>query len=144
MSTVLYVCVHNAGRSQMAEAFTNRLARERALDVRAESAGTVAGAEINAVAAQVMDEIGIPMTGQSPKQMTPEIVARAERVITMGCGVDAQACPAKFILTDDWGLDDPKGASIEKVREIRDEIRRRVETLLDELAAQAKGKTNVD
>ncbi|MDR3706929.1 MAG: hypothetical protein P4L33_01405 [Capsulimonadaceae bacterium] len=135
MKTILYVCVHNAGRSQMAEAITNKLAGERGLQVRAESAGTVAGTEINPAAARVMDEIGISMNGQTPKQMTREMVARAQQVITMGCGVDAEACPAKFILTDDWGLDDPKGAPIEKVREIRDEIRRRVEKLLDELAA---------
>ena len=135
MNTILYVCVHNAGRSQMAEAITNRLAQERGLPVQAESAGTVAGTEINPIAVQAMDEIGIPMTGQSPKQMTQEMVARAQQVITMGCGVDAEACPARFILTDDWGLDDPKGAPIEKVREIRDEIRRRVDSLLSEFAA---------
>jgi arsenate reductase len=75
------------------------------------------------------------MTGQTPKQLSPEMVARAERVVTMGCGVDAEACPARFIVTDDWGLDDPKGAPIEKVREIRDQIRGRVAKLLDELAA---------
>jgi arsenate reductase len=135
MKTVLYICVHNAGRSQMAEAMTNSLAKERGLGVGAESAGTAAGTEINPIAAAVMEEIGIPMTGQTPKQLSPEMVARAERVVTMGCGVDAEACPARFIVTDDWGLDDPKGAPIEKVREIRDQIRGRVAKLLDELAA---------
>jgi len=124
----------------MAEAITNKLAQERGLDVRAESAGTVAGTEINSIAAEVMDEIGIPMRGQTPKQMTQEMVARAQQVITMGCGVDAEACPARFILTDDWGLDDPKGAPIEKVRAIRDEIRHRVERLLDELAISERKK----
>lgn len=126
----------------MAEAFTNSLAQDRSLEVRAESAGTVAGTEINPIAVLAMDEIGISMTGQFPKQLTPEMVARAERVITMGCGVDAEACPARFIVTDDWGLDDPKGQPIGKVREIRDEIRRRVGSLLDELTGQSSARVD--
>lgn len=130
MKTVLYVCVHNAGRSQMAEAFTNRLAQERGLPVRALSAGTVAGEEINPVAVAVMREAGVSMAGQKPKQLTQQMADSADRIITMGCGVDAEACPARIHLSEDWGLDDPKGQPIEKVRATRDEIKAKVETLL--------------
>ncbi len=130
MKTVLYVCVHNAGRSQMAEAFTNLLAKEQGLDVRALSAGTVAGAEINSVAVAVMEEAGVSMAGQEPKQLTQVMADSADRVITMGCGVDAEACPARIHLSEDWGLDDPKGQSIKMVRAIRDEIKAKVEALL--------------
>jgi arsenate reductase len=135
MRTILYVCVHNAGRSQMAEAFTNLMARERGLPVRGLSAGTVAGTAINPAAVDAMAEVGVSMDGQRPKQLTQALADGADRVITMGCGVDADACPARIHLSDDWGLDDPKGQPAEKVREIRDEIRRRVGALLDDLAA---------
>ncbi|HLV78837.1 MAG TPA: arsenate reductase ArsC [Chthonomonadaceae bacterium] len=137
MKIVLFVCVHNAGRSQMAEAFTNRLAQERSLPVRALSAGTVAGENINAVAQEVMAEIGIPMEGQKPKQLTQEMADQADRIITMGCGVDAGACPARIHLSEDWGLDDPAGKPVEKVRVIRDQIQERVERLLTDLGAEA-------
>lgn len=134
MKTVLFVCVHNAGRSQMAEAFVNHFARERGLPVRGESAGTVAGEKINPVAEEVMREIGISMEGQHPKQLTAELADTADEVITMGCGVDAEACPARVRpMMVDWGLDDPKGQPIEKVREIRDQIQTKVEALLEEL-----------
>src|SRR5690349_17586720 len=103
MKTVLFVCVHNAGRSQMAEAFTNHLARERGLPVQAVSAGTAAGQIINPIASEVMREAGVPMEGQAPKQLTTEMAASADRTITMGCGVDVEACPAKFLVTEDWG-----------------------------------------
>ena len=132
MKTVLYVCVHNAGRSQMAEAFTNKLAGERGLAVRGLSAGTVAGEQVNPTAVAVMQEIGISMEGQHPKQLTQEMADSADRVITMGCGVEAEACPARIHLSEDWGLDDPKGQSLDKVRAIRDEIKTRVEALLAE------------
>ena len=117
MKTVLFVCVHNAGRSQMAEALLNKM---------------VAGTEINPVARQVMDEIGVPMVGQSPKMLTQAMADSASKVITMGCGVDADLCPARIHLSQDWGLDDPKGQSIEKVRAIRDQIEVKVEQLLAE------------
>ena len=117
MRTVLFVCVHNAGRSQMAEALLNKMA---------------AGTEINPVARQVMDEIGIPMDGQSPKMLTQAMADSASKVITMGCGVDGDLCPARIHLSEDWGLDDPKGQSIEKVRAIRDQIEAKVEQLLAE------------
>jgi arsenate reductase (thioredoxin) len=134
MKRVLFVCVHNAGRSQMAEAFVNHYAKERGLSVIGESAGTVAGTQINPVAVEVMHELGISMAGQSPKQLTQELADSADKKITMGCGVDAAACPARIFFTEDWGLDDPKGQPLEKVREIRDQIKARVETLLAELA----------
>lgn len=114
----------------MAEAFVNHLARERGLDVTAESAGTVGGKELNAAAVQAMEEAGISMKDHRPKLLTHEMVSRADKIISMGCGVDAEACPAKFILTEDWGLDDPAGQTVERVREIRDQIREKVEALL--------------
>jgi arsenate reductase len=117
----------------MAEAFTNALAQERGLPVRALSAGTVAGSAINPVAAAVMEEVGISMAGQRPKQITQEMADSADRIITMGCGVNAEACPARIHLSEDWGLEDPKGQPVEKVRAIRDAIRARVEVLLSEL-----------
>ena len=134
MTDILFVCVHNAGRSQMAEAFVNKLADERGLPVRAQSAGTIAGERINPIAEEAMAEIGVPMTGQAPKQLTQEMADSADRIITMGCGVDADACPARIHVTDDWGLEDPAGQPIEKVREIREQIRGRVEALLAEAA----------
>lgn len=135
--TVLYVCVHNSGRSQMAEKFTSALSGGK---VKSVSAGTVAGEKINPMAEQAMAEIGLSMAGQKPKQLTQEMVDAADQVITMGCGVDAEACPARFILTDDWGLDDPAGQPIEKVREIRDQIKDRVEKLLAELETPTSGE----
>ncbi len=138
MKYIVYVCVHNAGRSQMAEAFTNFLAADRGLAVRGLSAGTEAGERVNPLAVKVMEEIGISLEGQSPKQLTQEMVDSASRIITMGCGVDATSCPARIHLSEDWGLDDPAGKPVEKVREIRDQIRRRVEGLLSEIAAEGE------
>ena len=138
MKTILYVCVHNAGRSQMAEAFTNYLAQERGLPVRAWSAGTVAGERINPNAEAVMAEIGVPLDGQRPKQLTQEMADGADRIVTMGCGVDADACPARIHLSEDWGLDDPAGQPLDRVREIREQIKVRVETLLSEISAGSR------
>jgi len=132
---VLYVCVHNAGRSQMAEALTNHLAKLRGLPVVAQSAGTVVGKALNPVAVAAMREIGVSMDGQTPKLMTQAMVEGA-RVISMGCGVDAEACPAKFTLAEDWGLEDPSGEPLQKVREIRDQIKAHVEALLTELTRE--------
>jgi arsenate reductase (thioredoxin) len=136
--TILYVCVHNAGRSQMAEAITNTLAAQMNLDVAAESAGTVGGNAINPAAVEVLSEIGITVAGQFPKLITQEMVNRASRIITMGCGVDAEACPARFLVTEDWGLDDPKGQGIDAVRVIRDQIIDRVKHLLLEFSSEAE------
>ena len=134
MKTILFVCVHNAGRSQMAEAMLNRLASDRGLEVHGISAGTQGGAEINPSAVRAMEEVGISMAGQRPKVLTQAMVDQANQIITMGCDVDAAACPARFLVTEDWGLDDPKGKSLDDVRRIRDEIKARVLTLLDEVA----------
>lgn len=128
--TILFVCVHNAGRSQMAEAWTRHLAAEQGLNITAESAGTLGGGSLNPVAVAAMEEAGVPMEGQVPKALDQAMADRADRIISMGCGVDAAACPAKFLLTEDWGLDDPAGQPIETVREIRDQIRTRVVAML--------------
>jgi|SRR5579871_3568152 len=138
MQTILFVCGHNAGRSQMAEAFVNHLAAERGIALRAVSAGTIAGDRINPVAVQVMQEIGISMQGQKPKQLTAGMVYYADRTITMGCGVDASACLIeewKHNEWEDWGLDDPASQPIEVVRQIRERIQAYVETLLAETTA---------
>lgn len=131
---VLYVCVHNAGRSQMAEALTNHLARESGVDVHAESAGTEGGKTLNPMAVEALAELGVSMEGHQPKLLTQEMVERADKIISMGCGVDAAACPAKFLLTEDWGLDDPAGQGLDSVRVIRDQILAHVRTLLDEVS----------
>lgn len=135
MREFLFVCVHNAGRSQMAEAFFNDLARERGVEAVGVSAGTAPGGEVNPVAVQAMEEVGISMAGQSPKLLTAEMANAAERVITMGCGVEADMCPAGTYISEDWGLEDPKGKSLEGVRQVRDQIRERINALLDELEA---------
>lgn len=131
---VLFVCVHNAGRSQMAEAMLRHAARARGIEVRSESAGTLGAGSLNPVAVAAMEEVGVSMDGQFPKVLTQEMADSADHIVSMGCGVDAAACPAKFLLTEDWGLDDPAGQPIAAVRPIRDEIRRRVEALLDRIA----------
>lgn len=130
MKSVVFVCIHNSGRSQMAEAFAKKLGKGL---LTAASAGTEPGGELNPTALQAMQEIGFDMSGHYPKLMTMEMVENADQIITMGCGVDASTCPAVFVPSEDWGLEDPKGQPIEKVREIRDEIERRVATLIEEL-----------
>jgi len=142
MKPVLFVCVHNAGRSQMAEAFFNQLAKERGLDVRALSAGTAPGGRINPIAIEAMEELGIRMEGHHPKQLTPEMAGSAERVITMGCGVEADMCPAGTYISEDWGLPDPHGQDIAAVRPVRDAIRTRVEALLRDLIQSPAEETS--
>jgi arsenate reductase len=137
MKRVLFVCVHNAGRSQMAEGFFNTLAKQRGLDAVAESAGTAPGERVNPTAAQAMAEVGVSLEGQEPKQLTPALAARADRIITMGCGVSAEMCPAGTYITEDWQLPDPHGQPIEVVRQVRDAVRERVEALLGEVAGAA-------
>jgi len=133
MKTVLFVCVHNAGRSQMAEAFVNKLAADHHYPIRGLSAGTEAGERVNPLAVQAMAEVGISLDGQKPKQLTQAMADTADRIITMGCGVDATSCPARIHQSEDWGLDDPAGQPLEKVREIRDQIRTRVEGLIADI-----------
>ncbi|UCC16554.1 MAG: arsenate reductase ArsC [Dehalococcoidales bacterium] len=129
--TVLFVCVHNSGRSQMAAAFFDRLAKGKA---KAFSAGTQPADSVNHVVVEAMKEVGINISDNRPQLLSMDLVEKADRMITMGCGADAEAvCPAGFMETEDWALDDPHGKPIEEVRKIRDEIRRRVENLLIEL-----------
>jgi len=128
MKTVLFVCVQNSGRSQMAEAFFNRLARGKA---QALSAGTQPADKVNPVVIEVMREVGINITDNKPKALTMDMVEKADKMITMGCGTEAEAvCPASFIETEDWALEDPKGKTLEQVRKIRDEIKERVNKLV--------------
>jgi arsenate reductase len=128
MKTVVFVCVHNAGRSQMAEAIFNHMAAGKALAL---SAGTQPTEKINPVVVVAMHEIGIDISASKPKMLTMEMIENADRMITMGCGADAGGlCPASFIETEDWALEDPKGKSLEQVRIIRDEIQKRVAALL--------------
>lgn len=140
MKKVIFVCIHNSGRSQMAEAFAKRLGEGKIL---AESAGTEPGTGLNPQAVAAMEEIGYDMSGHCPKVMTPEMVDSADKVITMGCGVNLDdidhggaVCPAVFVESEDWGLEDPKGRPVEKVREIRDQIKSRVEKLIEELTKE--------
>ena len=131
MKTVLFVCVHNSGRSQMAEAFFNQLAGGRG---QAFSAGTRPGPSVNPVVVAAMKEVGIDISGNKPKALTMELVQRADRMITMGCGEDTEGvCPAGFIETEDWKLDDPHEKSLDEVRVIRDEVKRRVSELIASL-----------
>ena len=130
MKRILFVCVHNSGRSQMAEVLLNSMAGGKAV---AESAGTEPGEAVNPVAVKAMAELGLDMSGARPKLLTQEMVDRADRVITMGCSVE-ESCPALFLPNvEDWGLEDPSGKALEKVREIRDEIARRIRALLEDL-----------
>jgi arsenate reductase len=127
--SVLFVCVHNAGRSQMAAGFLTGLAGDR---VQVRSAGTLPADRINPVAVTAMAEVGIHITDQQPQVVTPDAVAASDVVITMGCGDTCPVFPGKRYL--DWQLDDPAGKGIETVRQIRDEIEHRVRMLLSELA----------
>jgi protein-tyrosine-phosphatase len=126
--TVLFLCVHNAGRSQMALGFFRQLAEDRAV---AWSGGSEPGHEINPSAIAAMAELGIDISGEFPKPWTDEIVRAADVVITMGCGDSCPVFPGKRYL--DWQLDDPAGKSLAEVRPVRDEIERRVRGLLDDL-----------
>lgn len=112
----------------------NHYAAEQGLPVRAESAGTMGGKALNPMAVEAMAELGISMEGQAPKLITQAQADAADKVISMGCGVDAEACPARFMLTEDWELDDPAGQDLDAVRTIRDQIQARVQAMLAELA----------
>ena len=128
--TVLFVCVHNAGRSQMAAAYLEHLAGDR-VDVR--SAGSEPADQINPVAVEVMAEDGIDITQATPKILTTEAVQDSDVVITMGCGDACPYYPGKRY--EDWNLDDPAGQAIDQVRVIRDDIKRRILVLLGGLSA---------
>ncbi|MEW1953176.1 arsenate reductase ArsC [Terrabacter sp. NPDC080008] len=126
--TVLFVCVHNAGRSQMAAGYLQHLAGDR---IRVLSAGSQPAHQINPVAVQAMAEDGIDITTETPKLLTDAAAREADVVVTMGCGDACPFYPGKRY--EDWELDDPAGQDLEHVRPIRDEIRNRIEDLIAEL-----------
>jgi len=130
-ASVLFVCVHNAGRSQMAAGYLRHLAGDR---VEIRSAGTQPKSEINSVAIDAMAEEGIDISDQEPKVLSDEAVLASDYVITMGCGDACPYFPGKTYL--DWVLDDPAGQGIEAVRPIRDTIRNHVEKLIAEIDAK--------
>jgi arsenate reductase len=127
---VLFVCIHNAGRSQMAAALLDHHAHGR---VTVRSAGSIPADQINPAVVEVMREIGLDLTKEFPKPLTTDVVEASDVVITMGCGDACPIFPGKTYL--DWALDDPAGLPVEKVRPIRDEINRRVQVLIAELIA---------
>jgi len=134
--SVLFVCVHNAGRSQMAAGYLTHLAGD-AIEVR--SAGSAPANSINPVVVEAMREEGIDLTEQKPKILTTDAVQASDVVITMGCGDVSDRIPGKRYL--DWQLDDPAGKDLDTVRPIRDEIRRRIENLITELRRSQKQET---
>ena len=132
MKKILFVCVENAGRSQMAEAFANAYGYGK---ITATSAGVTPGERVNNTVVQAMWEKGLDISRNRPKLITEEMIHEADRVFTMGCSV-AEVCPAVFIRdVVDSKLEDPKGQPIQKVREIRDEVERLVKALIQELAS---------
>ncbi|NWL35544.1 arsenate reductase ArsC [Paenarthrobacter nitroguajacolicus] len=126
--SVLFVCVHNAGRSQMAAGYLRQLGGDR-IEVR--SAGSMPADQINPVAVEAMREEGIDITAEEPKILTPEAVQASDVVITMGCGDECPFFPGKRY--EDWKLDDPAGQGIDAVRPIRDEIKARIQALASDL-----------
>ena len=131
--SVLFVCVHNAGRSQMAAAYLTHLAEGR-IEVR--SAGSAPGDAVNPAAVASMAEEGIDMSAEVPKVLTVDAVKASDVVITMGCGDACPIFPGKRY--EDWELDDPAGQGVDAVRPIRDDIRRRIEVLIGELLPQSQ------
>lgn len=126
--TVLFVCVQNAGRSQMAEGFFKKYAPKSYETI---SAGTVPTSQINPIAVEVMKEVGIDISKQKPKDLTEDMMRNAAAIVNMGC-MDDKFCPALFIpKVIDWGIEDPKDKPIEKVRKIRDEIEKRVLEIIE-------------
>ena len=130
MAQVLFACLHNAGRSQMSAALFEEVAGDRH---GALSAGTTPAARVHPEVVEVMGELGIDLSNRSPRRLTPELAARADVVVTMGCGDECPYIPGKRYI--DWDLPDPKGRPVEEVRNLRDDIRRRVEELVAELDA---------
>jgi len=128
MNIVLFACVHNAGRSQMAAALFNRLADPA--KARAISAGTDPGSRVHPEVINAMNEVGVDLSNAATTRLTPEVAHQAQMLITMGCGDQCPVVPG--VKRDDWPLDDPKGKPIAQVRAIRDDIRQRVEALLND------------
>jgi protein-tyrosine-phosphatase len=127
MKKALFVCVENAGRSQMAEAFANKYGAGK---LTAQSAGIKLAPKVNPVVVEAMKEKGIDISMNKPKLLTQEMANQTDLIVTMGCGA-ADLCPGPFFKdTVDWALEDPKGKSMDKVREIRDEIEHRVKKLI--------------
>ena len=133
IASVMFVCVHNAGRSQMAQGFLQHLAGDR---VEVRSSGTMPGDQVNPSAVEAMAELGIDISRATPKILTDEDVRASDYVITMGCGDKCPFYPGKIYL--DWVLEDPAGKGVESVRPIRDEIKILVENLVAEIDAKAK------
>ncbi len=127
MNTVLFACVHNAGRSQMAAAWFNLLSNPT--KARAMSAGTDPGPRVHPEVVTAMSEVGIDLSAAPTSKLTTQLAQRAQMLVTMGCGDQCPVVPG--LKRDDWPLEDPKGKPLARVREIRDEIRQRVETLLE-------------
>jgi arsenate reductase len=130
MATALFVCLHNAGRSQMSQALFERAAGRRHLAL---SAGTTPGDSVHPEVVQVMSELGIDLAGRKPRKLTRALAEEADVVVTMGCGDECPYIPGKRYV--DWDLPDPKGRPVEEVRATRDEIADRVAALLGELDA---------
>ncbi len=130
-ASVLFVCVHNAGRSQMAAGFLTRLAGDR---VEVRSAGSIPGDQVNPSAVAAMAEVGVDISQQTPKVLTTEAVQASDYVITMGCGDACPVFPGKKYLN--WELEDPAGQGVEAVRPIRDEIQKLIEGLVAEIDAR--------
>src|SRR4051794_23403980 len=128
MARVLFVCLHNAGRSQMSEALFTRAAQGRH---QAESAGTAPAGQVHPEVVEAMRELGVDLAGRTPQKLTTEAAQRADVVVTMGCGDECPYIPGKRYL--DWDLADPKGKPLDEVRRTRDEIATRVEGLVREL-----------
>ncbi|SEC06729.1 Protein-tyrosine-phosphatase [Streptomyces sp. 2224.1] len=133
LPAVLFVCVHNAGRSQMAAAFLTHLASER---VQVRSAGSAPADAVNPAVVAAMAEVGIDISAEAPKVLTVEAVRASDVVITMGCGDACPVFPGKRYL--DWQLPDPAGRGVEAVRPIRDDIEQRIRGLLDEIAPEGR------
>ncbi len=131
MKKILFVCIENAGRSQMAEAFADKYGKGK---VAASSAGNKPADKVNPVVVEAMKEKGIDISNNKPKLITAKMAMEADLVVTMGCSAEG-ICPGPFFVpTVDWALEDPKGKPIDKVREIRDDIERRVQALIAQYA----------
>ncbi|MGB0724159.1 MAG: low molecular weight phosphatase family protein [Nitrosopumilus sp.] len=130
VKNVLFVCVENAGRSQMAEAFFKKFAKNRFNVI---SAGTSPSSNLNPIVVSVMEEIGIDLKNQNPQLLSSSMIENSNKTVNMGC-MDKESCPSLFVKdVENWNIDDPKGKSIEDVRKIRDQIEKDVLNLLDSL-----------